>query len=114
MDVLDNVELVRFYDCARLFLWTEAKKRKQFVVEGNGHRHVADGYLNMVDYRLHSIGSSFHARALLSCANTPIRARHPPTTALLSSRTKPRGTTTHRIAGMTSTSTGDCNPDNTP
>lgn len=54
-----TTEFVRIYDRARLALETEAEKRKELVVEGNGNRHISNCYLNMIDYRLHSSSSSF-------------------------------------------------------
>lgn len=59
MAVLDNVEFVRIYHRARFALGVEAEKRKELVVEGNGDRHISNGDLNMIDYRLHSSSSSF-------------------------------------------------------
>src|SRR5467141_2887501 len=59
MAVLNNVEFMRIYDRARFAFGAEAEKRKELVVEGNGDRHIANRYLNMIDYRLHSPSSSF-------------------------------------------------------
>src|SRR5882762_4312456 len=68
MAVLDNVEFVRIYDRARFALGAKAEKRKELVVERNSNRHISNCYLNMIDYRLHSSGSSFGGDVRIVCA----------------------------------------------
>src|SRR5467141_4504448 len=67
MAVLNNVEFMRIYDRARFALGAEAEKRKELVVEGNSNRHISNGYLNMIDYWLHSSSSSFGRDVRIVC-----------------------------------------------